>query len=122
MSAFRGLWSKLLYMSELRSREGKYDHWGHIRTHGEKRSQEALSEIHSEIYLDLLRTPLQELMRKSSPERQTDWEESIPQIKINDPRMLPRDCRGGSPRHFNSIVLAACLLDADREACRRPDA
>ena len=121
LSALTGLWSKLFYMTELRSQEGKYEHWGHIQAHGEARSQEALAEIHSEIYLELLRTPLRELARESSAENQRDWE-SIGQIKIEDPRMIPSDQRGGSPRHISSIVLAASLLDADREAYRRQGA
>lgn len=122
LSALSGLWSKLLYMTELRSQDGKYEHWGHAQTHGEARSREALAEMHSEIYLELLRTPLRGQARESSAGSQADWDESIGRIKTNDPRMLPSDQRGGSTRHFNSIVLAICLLDADQEAYRLPGA
>lgn len=122
LSALSGVWSKLLYMSELRLPDGKYDHWGHIRTHGEKQSQEALAEVHSEIYLELLRTPLGQLVRESSEEGRGDREDRIDRIRDNAPKMIPENLKGGSACHFNSIVLAASLLDADREAYRRQGA
>jgi hypothetical protein len=122
LSALSGVWSKLLYMAELRSRKGNYDHWGHMRTHGEKRSQVALAEVHTEIYLELLRTPLRHLTQESSAENQINWGGSIEQVKNKASQMVPGNPGGGSPRHFNSIVLAVCLLDADRQACRRSSA
>lgn len=109
-------------MSELRLPDGKYDHWGHIRTHGEKRSQDALAEVHSEMYLELLRTPLRQLVGESSEESRGDREERLDRIRGTAPKMIPQNLKGGSPRHFNSIVLAASLLAADREAYRRQGA
>jgi len=122
LSAVKGVWAKLLYMSDLRLADGKYDHWGHIRTHGEKQSQEALAGVHSEVYLELLRTPLRQLVRECSEEGRSNRKDRIDRIRDNAPKMIPEDRKGGSPRHFNSIVLAASLLDADREAYRRPGA
>ena len=120
LSAVHGIWSKLLYMSGLRLADGRYDHWGHIRTYGEKQSQETLADVHSEIYLELLRTPLRQLMRERPEESLADREERIARIRGNAAKMIPENPKGGSPRHFNSIVLAASLLDADREVyCRQ---
>ena len=120
LSAVKGVWAKLLYMSELRLADGSYDHWGHIRAYGEKRSQEALAQVHSEIYLEVLRTPLRRLVPENSEEDGVGSEERTFLAGKSGVKMIPANPKGGSPRHFNSIVLAASLLEADRKAfCRR---
>lgn len=103
-------------MAELRSADGKYEHWGHSRTHGELSSQQALASIHSRIYVDVLRTPLRELMANGEDKNGSATAELPAELQT---RMLPPDLRGGSPRHFNSIVLAARYLSAGRQASTR---
>jgi hypothetical protein len=115
LPALRGLWSKLLYVAKLRSSEGKYDHWGHIRIHGEERSQQALCQIHSELYIELLRTPLRELI----PEDVTGLEQVAREISAAGDKLVPADDNGGSARHLNSIVLAVHLLRDARLASSR---
>jgi hypothetical protein len=115
LPALRGLWSKLLYIAKLRSSEGKYEHWGHIRVHGEERSQEALAQIHSELYVELLRTPLRELI----PEDVTGLEQITREISVAGDKLIPADERGGSARQLNSIVLAVQLLRDARLASSR---
>lgn len=110
-----GLWEKFVYVSGLRSSEGRYEHWGHNRTYGERDSQEAIGKAHSELYLELLRTPLRALV--------TDWESSGTQgsserIKFST-LMIPENLHGGSTKHFNSVVLAAHLLQVERLASTR---
>src|SRR5215469_5751373 len=89
LAALQGIWAKLLYMSGLRLADGKYDHWGHIRTYGEKQSQETLAEVHSEIYLELLRTPLRQLMRESAEESLADRKERVIRIRDSAAKMIP---------------------------------
>jgi len=115
LSALRGLWSKLLYVAKLRSSEGKYEHWGHTRMHGEERSQEALAQIHSELYVELLRTPLQELI----PEDVAGLEQIASEISVAGDKLVPADEKGGSARHLNSIALAVHLLRDARLAASR---
>jgi len=110
LSALSGIWTRLLYLAELRSEDGRYQHWGHNRTHGESRSQDALATIHSELYLEFLRRPISELTQE--PGLPADLDASG--AKINSERLIPKDLGGGSPRHFNSIVLALRFLNADR--------
>jgi hypothetical protein len=118
LSAIPGLWRKLLYMAELRSAEGRYEHWGHSRVHGEVSSQQALASLHSQLYVDVLRTPVQQLMLQ-----QDDNDEPVFDISERLKRlMVPSDLRGGSPRHLSSIVLAARFLIVAQRASTRSSA
>jgi hypothetical protein len=115
LSTISGLWPKLLYMAELRSADGKYEHWGHARAHGEEQSQSALAKAHSEVWLQVLRTSLKNLAADSES-AELNTKAAISAIQANRLRMIPAELEGGSRRHFNSVVLAVRLLHADRQA------
>lgn len=111
LSALSGLWTKLLYMTEVRSADGSYRHWGHSRVHGESASQVALARAHSELYIALLRTPIRELVEEIKvTDGDSESRELVGKITTRNKQMIPDDLEGGSPRHFNSIVLAARLV------------
>jgi hypothetical protein len=118
IAAISGLWARLAYMIEIRAEDGSYQHWGHSRVHGHEQSQAALARMHSEIYIELLRTPIRELHARESM--------SDAQKEIGDPQQLwarygsaiPSELDGGSPKHFSSLLLAARLLDAERASTR----
>src|SRR5207302_3956093 len=117
--ALSGLWTKLLYMAELRSEDGKHLHWGHSRAHGEFSSQTALAKVHSELYVELLRTSIPSLLAGMAVE--TDQPATLGErITVNQSKMIPEHLAGGSPHHFDSIVLIVRLLSADRQASNRP--
>ena len=123
LSALSGLWNKLLYIAELRSEDGKYHHWGHIRTHGEAASQAALAALHSELYLAALRTPISELMQQGgSTANEAHGGTAIAWTKIETSGLIPDDLAGGSPRQFNSVVLALRLLNDDQRTSTRSTA
>jgi hypothetical protein len=110
LAAIDGVWARLLYVSRLRSKDGRYEHWGHNRTHGELNSQEALGQAHSELYLQVLRMPLRDLMNDLGSDSPGEGAKDLSAV------MIPANLRGGSPRHFNSVALAVELLDAARQA------
>jgi len=116
LSAISGLWSKLLYMAELRSEDGTYEHWGHSRLHGGARSREALAHAHSELYVEVLRAPISELAKELESGDKKEGLSLARRITENEARAVPENLHGGSPRHFSSIVLAVSLLKADRQA------
>jgi hypothetical protein len=118
LSAIAGLWAKLLYVTGLRLPDGKYEHWGHGRVHGEQNSQLALARIHSGLYLEVLRTPLRDLMQEWERSETATEELPLKAAKL----IVPSDLQGGSPRHFNSIALAFHLLNVDRAASTRSNA
>src|SRR5579864_4349474 len=62
LSAIAGVWERFIYVAELRSQDGQYEHWGHRRVHGDVNSHSALARIHSELYLQVLRTPVRDMI------------------------------------------------------------
>src|SRR5258708_25090289 len=62
LNTLQGIWRKLDYLAELRRPDGDYEHWGLSRVHGELAARNVLAEIHSSLYTQLLRTPVQELV------------------------------------------------------------
>jgi hypothetical protein len=116
LAAVVGLWAKLAYMAELRSEDGRYEHWGHRRVHGEAQSQAALASIHSELYIELLRTPVRKLAEELNPSSLiNDGSRTISQLERMKRNAIPENPEGGSRRHFNSLLLTARLLNADRQ-------
>jgi hypothetical protein len=110
LAAIDGVWARLLYVTNLRAKNGRYEHWGHNRTHGELNSQAALAQAHSELYLQVLRMPLRDLMNDLGTEGSAVSSKEVSEL------MIPANLEGGSPRHFNSVALAAELLGAARQA------
>jgi hypothetical protein len=116
LAAIDGVWARLLYVTKLRAKNGRYEHWGHNRTYGELNSQAALAQAHSELYLQVLRTPLRDLMNDLGPDGSAESSKGASEL------MIPANLEGGSPRHFNSVVLAVELLGAARQASTRSTA
>jgi hypothetical protein len=110
LAAIDGVWARLLYVTKLRGKNGRYEHWGHSRTYGELNSQAALGQAHSELYLQVLRTPLRDLINDLGSDGPGE-----PPKEFSD-SLVPANLQGGSPRHLNSVVLAVELLDAARRA------
>jgi len=123
LSALSGLWAKLLYMAELRSDDGNYQHWGHSRVHGESLSQIALSKAHSELYITLLRSPIRELVEEVETTKDSlAQSEVMRSLATRWKQVIPKNLEGGSPRHFNSIALAVRLVYEQQRASSQPAA
>ena len=117
LSALSGPWAKLLYMAELLREDLTYEHWGYSRRHGEAYSQAALAKIHSEIYIQVLRTSIADLIPTQGSEGGRDrYNGESERITSLASRMIPKELNGGSTRHFNSILLSVRLLSAERLA------
>jgi len=115
LGTLTGVWAKLSYLAGLRGDDGRYHHWGLSRTHGDEPSQKALALAHSEVYLQVLRTPIRALDQEwCSQERSGEF-----MYVENLQSFYPADTSGGSARHLSSLLLAARLLSADRQASTR---
>jgi hypothetical protein len=116
---------KLNYVSGLRQPNGDYFHWGMSRSHGEETANATMAQAHSELFSATLRTPLRWLWEdaKGNGSNRED-EESEPRSSTAVPteNMLPADLKGGSARHFRSVLLALSLLAASQEQQTRPGA
>lgn len=111
LTPLSGVWTKLRYVAELRAPEGDYRHWGLARTFGDDASQRALAQAHSELFLEILRTPLRHLADGFSAPERPDWSS-----------YLPAHLEGGAPEHFNSVVSALTALAAARPSSLHPAA
>ncbi|HET9742000.1 MAG TPA: hypothetical protein VFQ00_04560 [Terriglobales bacterium] len=125
LAVLRGLWTKLSYMAELRSHDGTYEHWGHRRVHGDENSQFALAAAHSELYVEVLRKPLREMLddlELSAIQSAQSAEALLKAINEHRAQMIPAQLCGGAPRHFSSVVMAVSLLQQDAQLSTRPTA
>jgi hypothetical protein len=125
LAAVPGLLPKLRYCARLRSPEGKYEHWGLVRVHGDSPAQRALQEAHSAVFLEVLRTPLRELARESSSGEffRGNGEGHSTAANSQGKAMLPANLAGGSALHFYSVLDALAVLcreNASREAALPP--
>jgi hypothetical protein len=61
LNALPTLLERLAYVCSLQLPEGGYRHWGLSRTFGMKQAQEAIQLSHSELAMELVHSPLQDL-------------------------------------------------------------
>jgi len=109
LGIFSGPLSQLTYLGSLRC-NGQYQHWGLARAYGDAAAGAAISEAHTQVWLEVLRTPLRKLVGElntapqgSALEQATGWSNQVPAL-------TPLNLAGGSRRHFHSILLAISLL------------
>jgi hypothetical protein len=80
LAALPGLLAKLQYVSGLRRDDGQYAHWGLARVYGEHAARQAIEGIHKDLTLQVLRTPLRELVEdaiQSAENAETDVAEYL---------------------------------------------
>src|SRR5947209_872942 len=73
MAAVPGYWHKLVYLASLRSSGHTYDHWGMARRYGFAASHSAISAAHSELFVEVLRTPIRKLVEDASVSTEPDY-------------------------------------------------
>jgi hypothetical protein len=109
LGTFSGPLSQLTYLGSLRS-NGQYQHWGLARAYGDTAAGAAISEAHTQVWLEVLRTPLRKLVGELNT---ASNEITLPQAtgwRSQVPALTPVNLAGGSRRHFHSILLAISLL------------
>jgi hypothetical protein len=125
LAAFQGPVSRLEYLAGLRQDSGVYSHWGLVRSHGAAAANQAIASAHSQIFLEILRTPLgllSEELNHLASEQGTDVRQLLKTLASQGEMLVPQGLNGGSKRHFNSILKAlsalarAAALDDDRAA------
>lgn len=109
-----GILGKLAYISERRENDS-YVHWGLTRIYGEEASQRALQEVHRSLFLQVLRTPLRQLVEDVAPSaagRQLQPIDFLEWLMNTSVRLVPPDTGGGTATHFNAVIQALSLLFA----------
>ena len=113
LASLPGAWGKLHYLSGLRTEDGDYDHWGLTRLHGEAAVQRALREAHSDVFLEILRTPLATLLEEatlSAADQESDAVSYLLRLSARWRALLPPDLTGGMEEHFSSVLKALSKL------------
>jgi hypothetical protein len=107
-----GVLGKLEYVSELREND-KYLHWGLVRIYGEEVTQRTLGDVHRELFLRVLRTPLPQLVEdaaRSAAGKQVQPREFLEALVRNAKVLVPPDLGGGSVVHFNATLASLLAL------------
>jgi hypothetical protein len=113
LKAVPGMWDKLRYVASLRGSDGRYHHWGLIRAYGESAAHEAICETHRSVLLELLRTPVGDLLsdvERSAAALETPVFSFLGTLSDDVRALLPVSLGGGSARHFNSVLEALVRL------------
>jgi hypothetical protein len=123
LAAVPGVLGRLEYLAGLRTRQGAYCHWGLEQAHGEAAAAQAIARAHTQVWLQLLRTPLpvllQELRQMQDQNRVLSSLQYLRGLAAQVNEMVPEARKGGSLRHFNSILSTlAALCRAQRDASR----
>ena len=98
-----GLWHKLAYLGGLRKDSGEYDHWGLSKRYGAEATKAALGSAHEQVFLDVLRKPVRQLLQEvgeNAQEKELPAAEYVEELWISRKPMTPQDLGGGSRRHF----------------------
>lgn len=108
-----GTLGKLQYLAGLRQDNGEYFHWGMARQHGERNANLAIAQAHTDLFLETLRTPVRALWdeaQKVAEDQSTMIQEFVGSLLERRDSLIPAELRGGSQRHFNSVLLGLCSL------------
>ncbi len=113
LAAVPGTLGKLEYLSGLRSDGGTYSHWGLTRSYGEAAANQAVAGAHADIFIELLRKPLSQLVaevERQAAERGMSAAEYTAALLELGERAIPQSLRGGSRRHFSSVLRSLSAL------------
>ena|SRR5437763_6931172 len=128
MAAVPGYWHKLVYLANLRSSSQTYDHWGMARRYGFAASHAAISAAHSDLFVEVLRTPIKTLVEDASaaiePVQSAEERQGLllQELWESRGRMLPTDLGGGSAKHFEVTILTVQRLIQNQKAGQHPRA
>jgi hypothetical protein len=100
LSPLSSVWERLAYVAGLRTSTGRYEHWGLTQTYGRNEAQRGMAEAHSEVFQQILATPLRELHQPFSKAVRPATRE----------KLVPEDMKGCCREHMEYVVEALTLL------------
>jgi hypothetical protein len=110
LGALSGPLSRLAYIGSLRRSGGQYEHWGLERAYGDTAAAAAISDAHTQVWLQVLRTPLRKLAAEAEASASGITAADVECWRNQPAALTPSNPGGGSPRHFHSILLALSQL------------
>jgi hypothetical protein len=76
-----------------------------------------MGDVHSELYLEVLRTPIAELLRQlelSAEDLKCSTNEIAGVLQNEQQKMLPANFVGGAPEHLKAVLTSISLLTQAR--------
>ena len=125
LAAVPGTFGKLKYVAGLRQGQKEYFHWGLARVHGEGTASLAISRAHSELFSEVLRSPIPSLweeIRSTAADHGASTVSLIQELLSKKDALIPLDLAGGSRRHFKSVLVGLAGLAASLEERTDPAA
>ena len=119
LAVFQGPLEKLAYLARLRNASGEYCHWGMSRIYGEQAAAAALAEVHSQVWFEILRTPIPTLSSQLQEMDAATRRALLEELGVYRGKIIPTELRGGPVRHFNSVLLALECLYRSADATRQ---
>jgi len=101
LGSVRGVWAKLAFVAGLRGNDGKYQHWGMVRTHGPA-AEKAMEQAHTETFQTVLETPI--------PELDGEFGQANGANDLAPENYVPANLNGCSRKHFDYLLGALNLL------------
>ncbi len=111
--------AKLDYISSLRGRDGRYQHWGLARIYGDEATQRAIAEVHRLLFLELLRMPMRKVVidaASAGSVNKRSLHGFVEDLGGRAEDLVPPELGGGSLRHFNSMISALLALVRNSQA------
>ncbi len=120
LGAVSGTWRRFVTVAFLKRGRESYHHWGLERTHGKDSARDAMQSAHQEVFLDLLRTPIQEVDEQQmvDPDPEADSRKLLPEAI----ELAPSDPGGGSKAHLRWLLRCLSFLRQNESKSRHPGA
>jgi hypothetical protein len=110
--------ARLKYLASAREPNGQYSHWGLAKMYGSATLQQAMSEMHSSVFVDVLRTPIRQLADEvSGNARETgvSREAYVETFSAKFKAVSPENHLGGCEEHLKMVLYAlSCLARRGR--------
>jgi hypothetical protein len=110
--------AQLEYLANSREADGKYCHWGLARMYGDETLQQSMSEVHSSVFVDVLRKPIPELAEEIVPLQSAPPDGLIRTLSEKFKAASPQNQGGGCESHLKMVLyVLSCLAEkSDRQA------
>jgi len=110
--------ARLEYMANSREPDGKYSHWGLARMYGDEMLQQSMSEVHSSVFVEVLRKPIPELANEVAGQEREDDRASAVLVQALSERLTaasPQRQEGGCEAHLKMILYVLSCLAQKRD-------
>jgi hypothetical protein len=119
LGSFSGALQKLAYIVQLRS-DGRYEHWGLSRTHGDEAAQAAIAQNHTSAFLETLSEPLEELMSEFELSASVDAGQDVLDVLHRHAKnSVPAVTGTGTASHLSFVLESLWLAEREKPASIR---